>query len=155
MTAEALRPLGDPNNRKHWESFFGAPPSDWVQWTHQAEAKLLQATGLDPKGNQGRGTTLKLSRQRISRPQAGPQAVGTNIHMSRMRLRIAQHDRLLTLERRCSPLAEVAHLRYILLRTGYPTQEERPTGALAAGHPQTPPKRLARLGRPTAWPQWR
>ena len=105
--------------------FFGAPPDTWDQWTHQAEEKLLQATGTDATGNQGRGAALKLARQRISRPQAGSQAVGTNLYMHRLRLRIAQHDRLLTFESRSSSLAEVSHLRHILLRAGYPTQKER------------------------------
>ena len=115
----------DTKQRQHWETFFGTPPSDWAEWTHQAEELLLRATGVSPTGNQGRGTTLKLSRQRISRPQAGAQAVGTNMHMSRLRLRVAQHDRLLLLEQRRSTLAEVHHLRHILHRNGYPTQADR------------------------------
>ena len=84
--------LSQPEQTVHWEGFFGPPPDSWIGWTQQAEAKLLEATETDPKGNQGRGTLLKVCRQRISRPQAGPHGLGVNVTMQRLRLRIAQFD---------------------------------------------------------------
>ena len=85
----------------------------------------MEATGTPETGNLGRGTTLKVARQRISRPHAGPQGVGTNVTMQRLRLRIAQHDRLRTLEGRGSSLPEVNHLRRHLTLHGWPTDAER------------------------------
>ena len=156
IEAKELALLQDPAQRCHREAYFGTPPSEWDHWARQAEALLLSAVGVDPKGNQGRGTALKLSRQRISRPQAGGQAIGLNIHVSRLRLRVAQRDRLLVLVQRHSNVPEVVHLRRKLRTSGYPTQEDR---ALLDRWLQAISKRrqkgLHELGLPAARAQWR
>ena len=125
ISLEAVRSLGDPQSREPWEHFFGDPPSTWDHWTRQAEDTVLLATDTEARGNRGRGAIITIARQRISRPQVGPTSVGINLHMHRLRLRIAQHDRLLTLESRGATHTEAQHLRRILLTTGYPTQQDR------------------------------
>ena len=117
--------LRHPNMKSHWEQVFGPPPPTWEQRTRKAERKLLQATQSESTGNQVRGALRRLARQRRSRPQAGITAVGVNSSMHRLRLRIAQHARLLTLEARSASHHGVHRLRCLLTRQGYPTQEDR------------------------------
>lgn len=63
-----------------------------------AEKGLLQALGFEQRGNAYHGGPVRYKRQTVSICQDGKLGVGTNLHSRRLRLSIAQQDRVWALQ---------------------------------------------------------
>lgn len=74
------------------------PLDKWGRWTCEPEALLLRAGGSEPTPGVWRGGQAVLEQQRVSRPQAGGNRMGSNTQIVLSRRRKARRARLRSLE---------------------------------------------------------
>ena len=70
------------------------PPTDWEEWTAQAESLLCRATDTEPPAHPSRGAAPAYVRQKLSRPQTSKSAIGGNKAIAALRLTQARLNRL-------------------------------------------------------------